>query len=220
MQLRKKQVAEENAIDKQIFEAQKKKDRNDAKVDFLEAVASIIPTLIKEGIAEPTTLNIMAAITAASAAASYAAEVSAIGQRKFYPKKFAEGGMVDGPSHAQGGVPFTVQGQSGYEMEGGEFIVNKRAASLHRDLLEKINNSAKVNTAPQPMMFANGGVVNKTKTIIAKESSESVDYLKVIAQATATAAMNSDKPVRAFVTSSDLRTDATARRIKDNNTTI
>lgn len=220
MQLRKKQVAEENAIDKQIFEAQKKKDRNDAKVDFLEAVASIIPTLIKEGIAEPTTLSIMAAITAASAAASYAAEVSAIGQRKFYPKKFAEGGMVDGPSHAQGGVPFTVQGQSGYEMEGGEFIVNKRAASLHRDLLEKINNSAKVNTAPQPMMFANGGVVNKTKTIIAKESSESVDYLKVIAQATATAAMNSDKPVRAFVTSSDLRTDATARRIKDNNTTI
>ena len=85
------------------------KKKNDARIDFLEAVASIIPTLIKEGIAEPTTLNIMAAITAASAAASYASEISAIGQAKFYPKKFAKGGMVNGPSHSEGGVPFTVQ---------------------------------------------------------------------------------------------------------------
>ena len=49
--------------------------------------------------------------------------------------------MVEGPSHAQGGIPFTVAGQGGYEMEGGEFIVNKRASSMHRDLLERINNS-------------------------------------------------------------------------------
>lgn len=34
-----------------------------------------------------------------------------------------------------------VQGQGGYEMEGGEFIVNKKASSLHRQLLESINNS-------------------------------------------------------------------------------
>lgn len=219
-ELRKKQVAEENALEKKLFEANQKKDRNDAKVEFLEAVASIIPTLIKEGIAEPTTLNIMAAITAASAAASYAAEVSAINQRKFYPKKFAQGGMVYGPSHQEGGVPFSVQGQGGYEMEGGEFIINKRAASLHRDLLEKINGSVKPNTTPSPTKFATGGVVTNSVTNIGQQSQESVNYLKTIAEATMTNAINSSKPVRAFVTSTDLRKDETARRIKDNNTTI
>ena len=219
-ELRKKQIAEENAIEKKLFEAEQKKDRNDAKVEFLEAVASIIPTLIKEGIAEPTTLNIMAAITAASAAASYAAEVSAINQRKFYPKKFAEGGMVHGPSHQDGGVPFTVQGQGGYEMEGGEFIVNKRAASLHRDLLERLNQSVTPVASPVPMKYAQGGVVTNSVTNVSQQSQESVNYLKAIAEATTTNAINSSRPVRAFVTSTDLRKDENARRIKDNNTTI
>jgi hypothetical protein len=219
-ELRKKQIAEENAIEKKLFEAEQKKDRNDAKVEFLEAVASIIPTLIKEGIAEPTTLNIMAAITAASAAASYAAEVSAINQRKFYPKKFAEGGMVYGPSHQDGGVPFSVQGQGGYEMEGGEFIVNKRAASLHRDLLERLNQSVKPNTTPSPVRYAQGGSVTNSVTNVSQQSQESVNYLKAIAEATTTNAINSSRPVRAFVTSTDLRKDENARRIKDNNTTI
>lgn len=218
--LRKKQIAEENAIEKKLFEAEQKKDRNDAKVEFLEAVASIIPTLIKEGIAEPTTLNIMAAITAASAAASYAAEVSAINQRKFFPKKFAEGGMVHGPSHQDGGVPFSVQGQGGYEMEGGEFIVNKRAASLHRDLLERLNQSVTPVTSPVPMKYAQGGVVTNSVTNVSQQSQESVNYLKAIAEATTTNAINSSRPVRAFVTSTDLRKDENARRIKDNNTTI
>jgi hypothetical protein len=146
--------------------------------------------------------------------------MSAIGQRKFFPKKFEQGGMVNGPSHDNGGIPFTVQGQAGYEMEGGEFIVNKRAASLHRDLLERINNSAKPKVPAQPMKFAQGGVVNKTTTMIAKDSSESVDYLKAIAEATTQSAINTGKPVKAFVSSKDLRRDDTARRIKDNNTTI
>ena len=219
-QLRKKQIAEENAIDKKLFDAENKKKKNDAKVDFLEALASIIPTLIKEGIAEPTTLNIMAAITGASAAASYAAEISAINQSKFYPKKFATGGMVNGPSHEQGGVPFSVQGQGGYEMEGGEFIVNKRAASLHRDLLDKINGSVRPNLPNQPMKYAQGGAVSSTITNVSQQSADSVNYLKAIAEATSTNAMNSSRPVRAFVTSTDLRRDESARRIKENNTTI
>ena len=219
-QLRKKQIAEENAIDKKLFDAENKKKKNDAKVEFLEALASIIPTLIKEGVAEPTTLSIMAAITGASAAASYAAEISAINQSKFYPKKFATGGMVNGPSHEQGGVPFSVQGQGGYEMEGGEFIVNKRAASLHRDLLDKINGSVRPNLPNQPMKYAQGGAVSSTITNVSQQSADSVNYLKAIAEATSTNAMNSSRPVRAFVTSTDLRRDESARRIKDNNTTI
>lgn len=209
-QLRKRQVEEENAIDKKLFEAQNQRDKNKARTDYLESLASIVPELIKAGKVIPLDLAITSAITATLATASYTSELSAINQRQFIPKKFAQGGMVQGPSHAEGGIPFTVRGQSGYEMEGGEFIVNKRASSLHRELLERINNSTK---------FANGGVVNKTVT--RNDSvAESVNYLKAIAEATTKNAINSSKPVRAFVTSADLRSDETARRIKDNNTII
>jgi len=220
-QLRKKQIAEENAIDKKIFEAEQKGDKDKAKTDYLEALASIIPELIKAGKVIPQDLAISSAISAALATAAFGAEMSAIGQRKFFPKKFAEGGMVEGPSHSQGGIPFAVQGQGGFEMEGGEFIINKRAASIHRDLLEKINGSIKPNLPTQPMKFAQGGLVSTSQTrIVQSDSTESVNYLKAIAEATTTNAINSSRPVRAFVSSKDLRQDESARRIKDNNTTI
>lgn len=219
-QLRKKQVEEENAIDKKLFEAQNQRDKNKARTDYLESIASIVPELIKAGKVIPLDLAITSAITAGLATASYTSELSAINQRQFIPKKFAQGGIVEGPSHAQGGVPFTVRGRGGYEMEGGEFIVNKRASSLHRDLLERINSSVKPNVPSQPMKFAQGGIVTSNVTNVSQETRESVNYLKAIAEATTTNAINSSKPVRAFVTSADLRSDETARRIKDNNTII
>lgn len=219
-QLRKRQVEEENAIDKKLFDAQNERDKNKARTDYLESLASIVPELIKAGKVIPLDLAVTSAITAGLATASYTSELSAINQRQFIPKKFAQGGIVEGPSHAQGGVPFTVQGRGGYEMEGGEFIINKRASSLHRDLLERINGSVKPNVPSQPMKFAQGGVVTNSVTNVSQETRESVNYLKAIAEATTTNAINSGKPVRAFVTSADLRTDETARRIKDNNTII
>ena len=218
--LRKKQIAEENAIDKKIFDAENKRDKNKARTDYLESLASIVPELIKSGKVIPTDLAVTSAITAALATASYTSELSAINSREFIPKKFAQGGIVSGPSHAQGGVPFTVQGRGGYEMEGGEFIVNKKASSLHRALLESINNSVKPATPSQPLKFAQGGVVSTVINNAATQTEESVNYLKAIAEATTSSAINSAKPVRAFVTSNDLRSDETARRIKDNNTIL
>ena len=220
--LRKKQIKEEDKLEKQLFEAEKKRDRQNAGTDYLQAIASIIPNMLVKGEAgDPITLSIKAAISAALATAAYGAELAAINQRK-YVSKFEEGGFVQGPSHSEGGVPFTVQGQGGYEMEGGEFIVNKRAASLHRDLLERINGSYKMNTGYSDLRFANGGVVPDGRSVTEQVQSadESVNYLKAIADATVSTAINSSRPLRAFVTSSDLNKDEAARRIKQNNTTI
>jgi hypothetical protein len=69
--------------------------------------------------------------------------------------KFQDGGMINGASHANGGVPFTVNGVGGFEAEGGEFIVNKQATAEHFDLLNAINGGAQMSPS---MMFANGGV--------------------------------------------------------------
>ncbi len=162
---------------------------------------------------------IVGSIGAGIAAAQTTAQIAAINQRKYYDKKFADGGMVNGPSHDQGGVPFTVQGRGGYEMEGGEYIVNKRATSMYRGLLEQINGSVKPVNYSKPVKFANGGIVNNINNIN-QEQNESVDYLKAIAEATTSTAIQSSKPVRAFVTSSDLRTNETERRLRDRNDKI
>jgi hypothetical protein len=213
-ELRKAQLAEENDVDKKIFESEKKRDRQNATTGYLQALASIIPNLIiydKEG--NPIDLSIKAALSGALATAAYGAELSAISQKKFFPKKFADGGMVNGPSHAEGGVPFSVQGRGGYEMEGGEYIVNKRATSMHRDLLERINKSGRTKATAGSMRFAEGGLVSSPLN-------ESVDYLKAIAEATTSTAIGVSKPVRAYVADKDLRGNATERRIRDRNDRI
>ena len=213
-ELQKAKIAEENDIDKKIFEAEKKQDRQNATTDYLQSLASIIPNLIiydKEG--NPVKLAIKSAISAGLTTAAYGAELAAISQKKFFPKKFAEGGMVNGPSHDQGGVPFSVQGQSGYEMEGGEYIVNKRATYMHRDLLERINKSGMTNAQIGKYKFAQGGLVSSPLN-------ESVDYLKAIAEATTSTAIGVSKPVRAYVADKDLRGNATERRIRDRNDRI
>ena len=232
-ELQKAKVAEENAIDKQIFDSEKKRDRQNASTDYLQAIASIIPTLIAyDKTADPVSVLTKAAITGALATAAYGAELAAIGQRKFFPKKFEQGGVVSGPSHSQGGVPFSVQGQGGYEMEGGEYIINKRATAMHKDLLDRINGTYNTSAISSTRKFNNGGLVRSqllspnirlinnqepTRVVVEKESDESVDYLKAIAEATTSTAIGVSKPVRAYVSDKDLRTNATERRIRDRN---
>ena len=213
-ELQKAKIAEENAIERQLFESEKKRDRQNATTDYLQAIASIIPTLIAyDKTADPVSVLTKAAITGGFATASYGAELAAIGQKKFVPKKFAYGGVVNGPSHDQGGVPFSVQGNSGYEMEGGEYIINKRATSMHKDLLDRINKSGMTRPQVGRVKYAQGGLVSSPLN-------ESVDYLKAIAEATTSTAIGVSKPVRAFVSSSDLRTNENERRLRDRNDRI
>jgi hypothetical protein len=209
---RKKDIQAQNKIDKQIFEAQQKRDRQSALTDYLTAIASIIPNLIvtdKNG--DPIGIALKAALTGALATASYGAELRAINQRKFFPTKFAEGGIVNGPSHAEGGVPFTVRGQGGYEMEGGEYIVNKKSTQKYKTLLDQINGYGKSN-----YKFAAGGVV-KDPTEVANRQ---IELLEAIASSNISMVGKLDKPVRAFVASNDLRSDENARRIQERNSQL
>ena len=54
-------------------------------------------------------------------------------------QKFARGGIVDGPSHAQGGVKYRV-GNRTIELEGGEVVINKRSSAKHIQTLSRINS--------------------------------------------------------------------------------
>lgn len=64
-------------------------------------------------------------------------------------------GMLQGPSHSQGGIPLMVNGQPvNAEVEGGEIlaVINKRSAAQYLPLFSAIN-------ATNGVKFENGGVV-------------------------------------------------------------
>jgi myosin heavy subunit len=208
---RKKEAQAQNKIEKQIFDAEQKRDRQKALLDYLAALGSIVPTLISQGVATPLDVSLKAAITAGFATIGYGVEAKAINQRKFYPTKFAEGGIVSGPSHAEGGVPFTVRGQGGYEMEGGEYIVNKNSTQKYRTLLDQINGKSKSD-----YKFAAGGIV-KDPSVIANRQ---IELLEAIASSNITMVGKLDKPVRSFVSATDLRSDENARRIQERNSQL
>lgn len=67
----------------------------------------------------------------------------------------ANGGLLSGPSHANGGMP--IMG-SNVEVEGGEYVVNKRSTARNLPLLSAINNLGSTNII-KPRMMEMGGVI-------------------------------------------------------------
>tara|TARA_R100000664_G_scaffold30451_1_gene43017 strand:- start:2534 stop:5113 length:2580 start_codon:yes stop_codon:yes gene_type:complete len=68
-------------------------------------------------------------------------------------EQFANGGMVQGKSHAQGGEKFAVGGRV-VELEGGEAVINKRSTAMFR------NQLSAMNAAGGGVKFADGGLLN------------------------------------------------------------
>ena len=211
--IKRRRIIKENAIDKKIFEAEKKRDRQNATLTFAESIASLaISNYTKY---EPFAASVLTAIGTAIASAQYGVQLSSINQRQFFPTRFAQGGVVNGPSHAEGGVPFTVQGRGGYEMEGGEFIVNKEATKRNYSLLRQINDSVKPSSYSSGRIFAAGGIVKAEELGIRQ-----LQLLETIAMATGTTSINTSKPVRAFVSADDLRKSDVDLRIKERNSNL
>jgi hypothetical protein len=211
--IKRRRIIKENAIDKKIFEAEKKRDRQNAALTFAESIASLaISNYTKY---EPFAASVLTAIGTAIASAQYGVQLSSINQRQFFPTRFAEGGIVNGPSHAEGGVPFTVQGRGGYEMEGGEFIVNKEATKRNYSLLRQINDSVKPSSYSSGRIFAAGGIVKAEELGVRQ-----LQLLESIAMATGGTYKNTSKPVRAFVSADDLRKSDVDLRIKEKNSNL
>ena len=78
------------------------------------------------------------------------------------PETFHAGGMLRGPRHSQGGIPFTVGGRPGFEAEGGEAIINRKSTAMFTPLLSAINQAgggvAFESGGMIPKKFATGGV--------------------------------------------------------------
>lgn len=152
----KRLAKEKEKREKELEKKQKEKQKLDLKRQLVEA-----------------TVNTAVAATKAYAqygwplGAVFAAIITAMGLMQVATitkqiSKLADGGLIQGKSHAQGGVPV---GNTGIEVEGGEFVVNKRSTKMYMPLLEAINNQGRRGKAINATMnkYANGGELNYNK---------------------------------------------------------
>lgn len=77
--------------------------------------------------------------------------------------KLEKGGLLKGKSHKQGGM--RVEGTN-IEVEGGEYVVNKKSTTKYINLIEAINEDNPVKVRRLSNRFENGGVMGKPTTII------------------------------------------------------
>ena len=88
--------------------------------------------------------------------------------------KFSDGGMLIGPSHEEGGIDALVDGTEPIEVEGGEFVINKKTVdAVGEDFLHKLNSTAtpyhpasqgfQEGQLPSPSNYEDGGHIKKDK---------------------------------------------------------
>lgn len=113
--------------------------------------------------------------------------------QKINSAKLAQGDILSGPSHANGGIPFTVDGVPGYEAEGGEAVINKRSTAIFRPLLSAINE------AGGGKRFASGGMATTLgiSSSIRNAQSNIIDY-DVLAVKIAQANQSLPSPVLSY----------------------
>ena len=133
----------------------------------LGKAAAIAETTINTYVAAQKAYSSMAeipvvgtALGAAAAAAAVASGLMNVAKIASTDVKYADGGLLRGKSHSEGGIPFTVAGRGGFEAEGGEYIVNKRATAMYLPVLEAINSSVR-NGSYNPVYMAAGGVIKQ-----------------------------------------------------------
>ena len=103
------------------FERNKRIQKGIAVISGAQAIMSILSA---RPLADPVSDAIIKAILIAAAAVTTGIQISNISKTTL-----KKGGILKGKSHEEGGIAFTVDGQSGFEAEGGEGIINKHSMS-------------------------------------------------------------------------------------------
>ena len=129
---------QEKKIQKEKEAAQKKQDALDLKRKKAQYKRDMMQAIVNGAMAiTMAAVNyypVPAIPMMALAAASTAAQIAIMASNKPY----AKGGLLEGKSHAQGGIPIP---GTGIEVEGKEYVVRKKSTAPNIDLLEYINKS-------------------------------------------------------------------------------
>lgn len=150
-------LAQEKKIEKEKEKAEHKK----ADLEYEQAVArkhmqeaqALINAAMAVSMAAVNSWPIPAIPMMALAAAAGAAQYAAV-KSQYIPKpSYGSGGVIQGKSHRDGGVP-VLGGRA--EVEGGEFITNKVTTSKNVELLEYINTKRRKISLEELIDFYGG----------------------------------------------------------------
>lgn len=164
-------AAEREAQINALAEEQKIQKQKDANIKKQEAVEKKRKEQEKKNAIVQATINTFTAVTNALAVQPWfvglALSAVALGLgmaniAQIKKQKYAEGGLLNGKSHAQGGIKV---GNTGIEVEGNEYIVNKKSTKANLPLIDYINSNKKTLTRDDLVSFFDDGknsLVNKS----------------------------------------------------------
>lgn len=161
MLLLQQREQEERRLEKEKEKREKELEKQKKKQRKLELQQQLIQAIVSGALAVVNGLATQPFMPVGIAMGALAGVATAIQIATITKQlsKLADGGLLQGKSHAQGGIPV---GSTGIEVEGGEYVVNKRSTAKYLPLLQQINEEgARHKTvANQLGKMADGGELN------------------------------------------------------------
>ena len=181
MLLMAQREAEESRLAREKERREKELERKQKKQKKLDLQMSLVEGIINTavGVTKALTWGFPLGVAFAAIIGAMGAMQTALIAKQI--SKLADGGLLQGKSHEQGGIQvYDKNGNhTGYEVEGGEYVVNKRSTKKYLPLLQAINEEGarKKTVANQIGKMANGGQINYERI---DSNMNSVDTNKVI----------------------------------------
>lgn len=142
---KKKQANEkkQQSLEKQKEALEKKKFQQDKKNKIVQATINTFTAVSNALAVQPWFVGLALSAVALSLGLANVAKISS-------QQYFADGGLLQGKSHKQGGIPV---GNTGIEVEGNEYVVNKNTTMKNLPLLEYINSQRRPLTKEDLVNF-------------------------------------------------------------------
>lgn len=157
IQAQREALAEQKKAEKEKERLQKKADKLELERKKQQRKQDIIQAILNGALAvSQAAANkwpVPAIPLMALAAAATAAQVAIMSKTHY-----ANGGLLDGKSHAQGGIPV---GNTGIEVEGNEFVTNKKTTMQNLDLMYFVNSKRRKLTLDDFVDFYAGDKAKK-----------------------------------------------------------
>ena len=170
-------LAQQKMIENEKKKEVDKKEKLELQQRKKERDRAVISAIISTALATANGLATQPFVPVGIAMGALATTLGAVQIALIKSQKYANGGVIQGKPHSQGGVK-VLGGRA--EVEGGEFITNKQSTSANLDILEFINSKKRrvdlndlvtfystKKPLPKPMAktkFANGGEIPTLRT--------------------------------------------------------
>lgn len=159
MAAQRESLAQEKKMEKEKHKLEVKKEKEALEQKKREKQRAVIQAIVSTALAVTNGLATQPFMPLGIAMGALAAALGAVQIGIISSQKYAEGGVLEGKSHREGGIK-VLGGRA--EVEGGEFITNKYTTSKNVDLLDYINSKKRKLNIEDFIEFYSSGKVKKS----------------------------------------------------------